>query len=117
MSRWRGCEQSVAGHRVLDRGRGPPYSVAVERIRRLVFIVSPRRRQLYESLTRTFAGDSTVSVILDRRDRERRQRAGTPAAERREKDRRRKTEVQKKLSQRGYTVVGVVAPKPSARRS
>lgn len=88
----------------------------MQRIRRLVFIVSPGRRQLYESLTRTFAGDATVQVVMDRRGGERRQRPASTSSERRQKDRRRpRNDVQKSLSQRGYAVVGVVAPKVARR--
>jgi hypothetical protein len=89
----------------------------VQRIRRLVFIVAPGQRQLYESLTRTFAGDSTVQVILDRRGGDRRQKPDAPSSDRRQKERRRNADIQKKLAQRGYAVVGVVAAKHAARRS
>jgi hypothetical protein len=95
---------------------GAHYSVEMQRIRRLVFIVEPGRRQLYESLTRTFAGDSTVQVILDRRGTERRKRPEPRSSDRRATERRRNKDVQQKLSQRGYAVVGVVAAK-SPRRS
>lgn len=81
--------------------------------RHLVFIVSPGQRELFESLTRTFADDTSVQVILDRRTGERRQRSEQGAAvERRQADRRRDLEVQKRLSARGYAVVAVVAAKP-----
>lgn len=89
----------------------------MQRIRRLVFIVAPGQRQLYESLTRTFAADSTVQVILDRRGAERRQKATSTSADRRAKERRRNADMQKKLEQRGYAVVGVVATKRVVRRA
>jgi hypothetical protein len=60
---------------------------------------------------RTFAGDTSVDVILDRRGRQRRQRAEKRTAERRRVDRRRDLDVQKRLAERGYAVVAVVAAK------
>jgi hypothetical protein len=87
----------------------------MQRIRGLVFLVAPRQRQLYESLTRTFADDDTVQVILDRRASDRRKRPEPPPADRRRKERRRHADVQQKLSLRGYAVVGVVAAKPPRR--
>lgn len=78
-----------------------------------MFIVSPEQRELFESLTRTFAADQSVEVILDRRTGERRRRAEPrDPAERRKIDRRRALEVQKRLAARGYAVVAVVAAKP-----
>jgi hypothetical protein len=91
------------------------YDAEVQRLRRLVFIVSPGHRQLFESLSRTFAGDSSVQVIMDRRGGERRQRPEARSSDRRSSDRRRNKDVQKKLSQRGYAVVGVVAAKTARR--
>jgi len=80
--------------------------------RRLVFIVSPEQRALFESLVRTFANDTSVDVVLDRRGGQRRQRAQAPASDRRKADRRRHLEVQKRLAARGYAVVAVIAAKP-----
>src|SRR4029453_8646284 len=51
-------------------------------IRRLLFIVGSRRPEFYESLRRTFRGDDTVQVVLDRRRGERRgarRHTGRPA--------------------------------------
>ncbi|MBI1734829.1 MAG: hypothetical protein HYR51_06625 [Candidatus Rokubacteria bacterium] len=87
----------------------------MRKIRRLVFVVAPGQRQLYESLTRTFAGDDSVQVVLDRRNGERRQRGERPPADRRRADRRRRRDVEEKLAARGYAVVGVVAVKQPAR--
>ncbi|HET8577490.1 MAG TPA: hypothetical protein VFO18_10355 [Methylomirabilota bacterium] len=54
-----------------------------------VMIIVPRTAPaLYAYLKEKFAGDPTVSVIVDRRTRERRQKAATPAAERRRAERR-----------------------------
>jgi hypothetical protein len=88
---------------------------AVRSIRRLVFIVSPGQRELYNSLKRTFAGDRSVEVILDRRSGQRRQRRESPTADRRRIERRRQSAVQTKLAARGYALVGVVAAKESRR--
>ena len=43
-----------------------------EAIRRLLFIVGSKRPDFYESLRRTFRGDDTVQIVLDRRRGERR---------------------------------------------
>jgi hypothetical protein len=87
----------------------------MQRIRRLVFIVAPRQRQLYDSLTRTFANDASVEVVLDRRSTDRRGRPEPRTADRRQKERRRHRDAQHKLSLRGYAVVGVIAAKTPRR--
>jgi hypothetical protein len=79
-----------------------------------MFIIAPGQRALYDSLRRTFANDPTVEVVMDRRTGQRRERASGASAERRAADRRaadrrRNATVQKKLSARGFAVVGVVA--------
>jgi hypothetical protein len=54
-----------------------------------VMIIVPRTAPaLYAYLKDKFAGDPTVSVIVDRRTRERREKAATPATERRRMERR-----------------------------
>ena len=87
----------------------------VRKIRKLVFVVAPGQRRLFESLSRTFAGDDSVQVVLDRRSGERRQQGARPPADRRRADRRRRRDVEEKLASRGYAVVGVVAVKETAR--
>jgi hypothetical protein len=93
-------------------------------IRRLLFIVGSKRPEFYESLRRTFRGDDTVQVVLDRRRGERRRlrrpvcRGAGP--EQRGADRRAQLEIQRQLRSRGYAVVGVPAsdagaPRPSSR--
>ena len=83
-----------------------------EAIRRLLFIVGSQRRDFYASLRRTFRGDDTVQVVLDRRRGER--RLGRRAAgrklgrEHREAERRAHLEIERQLSERGYAVVGVL---------
>jgi len=95
-----------------------------ETIRRLLFIVGSKRPEFYESLRRTFRGDDTVQIVLDRRRGERRKprRAGRRpvAREQRGADRREQLEIQRQLRSRGYAVVGVPsldarALRPSSR--
>ena len=87
------------------------------RIQRVLFIVGRQRRALYDSLRRTFAGDDTVQVVLDRRVRERRRRRRPrTSGERRRRERRAQRAIDAKLRARGYAVVGVLtvqrAPAP-----
>jgi hypothetical protein len=92
-------------------------------IRRLLFIVGSRRPDFYESLRRTFRGDDTVQIVLDRRHNERRtgRRAGgrTAAREQRVADRREHLEIEWQIRARGYAVVGIPAVRPTthARRA
>jgi hypothetical protein len=83
-----------------------------EPIRRLLFIVGSGRPEFYESLRRTFRGDDTVQVVLDRRRGERRAarrpvRRRTGREQRGAADRREQLEIQRQLRSRGYAVVGV----------
>lgn len=105
------CHSHGGGLTLSDHAATLP---GVRKIRKLVFVVAPGQRRLYESLTRTFACDDTVQVVLDRRTGERRQRGERPAADRRRADRRRR-DVEAKLAERGFAVVGVVAVKQTAR--
>ena len=91
-----------------------------ETIRRLLFIVGNARPDFYESLRRTFRGDDTVQVVLDRRRGERR---GTrrptrrvAGREQRGADRREQLEIQRQLRSRGYAVIGVPASDAGALR-
>ncbi|PYN42040.1 MAG: hypothetical protein DME00_29975 [Candidatus Rokuibacteriota bacterium] len=82
-----------------------------ETIRRLLFIVGSKRPDFYESLRRTFRGDDTVQIVLDRRRGERRgaRRPGRRQVpqEQRGVDRRAQLEIQRQLRSRGYAVVGI----------
>jgi hypothetical protein len=100
--------------------------VAPLRIQRLLFIVGRERRSFYESLRRTFDGDDTVQVVLDRRVRERRRRGSRRrSAERRRSERRAQRRIDAQLRVRGYAVVGVMTfqrppagtPVPAERRA
>jgi hypothetical protein len=55
---------------------------------RVTIIVPRTAPALYAYLKEKFADDATVSVVVDRRTRERREKAGTPATERRRTERR-----------------------------
>jgi hypothetical protein len=88
------------------------------RVKRLLFIVGESRRDFYDSLKRTFAGDDTVQVMLERRVSERRgarDRAGT--SERRQSERRARREIERQIRARGYAVVGVTAFQRAPRES
>jgi len=87
-------------------------------IRRLLFIVGTRRPEFYESLRRTFRGDDTVQVVLDRRRAERRagRRAGgrTAPPDQRVAERRDHLEIEWQIRARGYSVVGIPGFRPTA---
>jgi hypothetical protein len=91
-----------------------------EPIRRLLFIVGSKRPDFYESLRRTFRGDDTVQIVLDRRRGDRRAarrptRRGV-GSEQRGTDRREQLEIQRQLRARGYAVVGVPSSDVGALR-
>jgi hypothetical protein len=90
-----------------------------ETIRRLLFIVGSNRPDFYESLRRTFRGDDTVQIVLDRRRGERRTPRRVvrrpPGREQRGADRREQLEIQRQLRSRGYAVVGVPASDAGSR--
>jgi hypothetical protein len=87
----------------------------VRKVRKLLFVVAPGQRLLYESLTRTFANDENVEVVLDRRIAERRQQRSSAPPDRRRRDRRRRRDVEQDLASRGFAVVGVFAVKQLSR--
>ena len=55
---------------------------------RLLYIVSRDNQLVYTSLMQSFANDPNVGVILDRRHRERRERARPPRVDHRTRERR-----------------------------
>jgi hypothetical protein len=91
----------------------------VERVRRLIFIVARDRKDLFASLSRTFAGDDLVDIVIDRRTKERRRTPLAPETERRRKDRRIRDATDRRLRARGYAVIAVIAPRRArtARRT
>jgi hypothetical protein len=74
-----------------------------------LFIVSRLEPQLFEYLTREFASEDDVKVILDRRVGERRRGAGAHDVERRQGDRRTLAHVPRQISSLGYAFVRVDA--------
>ena len=81
---------------------------------RHLLIVTRSEPRVYEYVKRTFAGEHTVEVILDRRLGERRRASASPAAERRRADRRSSPSIRDRLRSPGWAVVHV---NDSARRS
>jgi hypothetical protein len=69
-----------------------------------LFIVARTKPALFDDLRRELGG-RPVTVILDRRQHERRQRAEPAARERRERDRRRQAAIDETLRARGFAVV------------
>ena len=84
------------------RGIGQDYIVA-----RHLFIVSRQQPELYSYLSREFSAETEVTVIVDRRQRERRAGVnGEGASEnRRQSDRRHQAELDGQLSTLGYAFV------------
>lgn len=72
-----------------------------------LFIVSRHQPDLYGYLSREFAQEEDVQVILDRRVGDRRRGTGPPPAgvERRGRDRRTRAEVKEDLASLGYAFV------------
>ena len=87
--------------KLLPRRGAEDVSVAKHRL-----IVARHRRELFEELTRAYAGHETVEVLLDRRTGERRRRnADTPVLERRRGDRRRRSALDEQLRTIGWALV------------
>jgi hypothetical protein len=74
-----------------------------------LFIVSRLEPQLFEHLSREFASEADVTVILDRRLGERRRAAQTRGVERRRGDRRTLGHIPRQLRSLGYAFVRVDA--------
>lgn len=74
-----------------------------------LFIVSRLEPQLFEYLSREFASEHDVKVIVDRRVGERRRGAGNPEVERRQSDRRTLAHVPRQINSLGYAFVRVDA--------
>jgi hypothetical protein len=74
-----------------------------------LFIVSRLEPQLFEYLSREFASEDDVKVIVDRRVGERRRNAGARDIERRQGDRRTLAHVPHQVSSLGYAFVRVDA--------
>jgi hypothetical protein len=89
-----------------DMGMRPWLSSALDELQILghLFIVARSKPTLYDDLKRELDG-RPVTVILDRREGERRQRLEPGAAERRARDRRRQAAFDETLRARGFAVV------------
>ena len=74
-----------------------------------LFIVSRLEPQLFEYLSREFASEADVKVIVDRRLGERRRSAETHDIERRRGDRRTLGHIPRQLRSLGYAFVRVEA--------
>jgi hypothetical protein len=74
---------------------------------RLVFVVRRDRETLHEMLTHALASELWVSVVLDRRGRDRRERDESHPIERRRWDRRLRPLNDHELRERGWTIVRV----------
>jgi hypothetical protein len=76
-------------------------------VSRHLFIVSRHEPGLFSYLSREFAGEPEVTVILDRRQCERRAggEPGAPVVNRRQGERRVKSELVDKLATLGYAFV------------
>jgi len=69
-----------------------------------LFVVARHNIQLFDYLKREYAGEP-VTVVLDRRHAERREREEVTTAERRQSDRRRQIRVDDAIRTRGFAVV------------
>jgi tetratricopeptide (TPR) repeat protein len=98
-----------------DMGMRPWLSSTADELQALghLFIVARSKRALYDDLRRELGG-RPVSVILDRREGERRQRAQPEAPERRMRDRRRQAPIDEAVRARGFAVVMEAEPAASA---
>ena len=76
-----------------------------------LIIVARDRAHLYRQLTRGFAGNETVRVLLDRRVKTRRARSGPYEVERRRADRRLPSKVDAVLRAIGWAIVPLDVPK------
>ena len=89
-----------------DMGMRPWLSSTLDELQTLghLFVVARSKAALYDDLKREL-GARPVTVILDRREGERRQRVQPDASERRARDRRRQAAFDEKLRTRGFAVV------------
>src|SRR5947208_17038384 len=80
-----------------------------EMVRQLI-IVAGNRAHLYEHLTRGFAGNETVRVLLNRRVVARQERSGPYEAERRQADRRLPSKIDALRRAIGWAIVPLDGP-------
>ena len=110
---WTSLSRFLAGRgdAAAKRPDDPP-----EMVRQLI-IVAGNRAHLYEHLTRGFAGNETVRVLLNRRVVARRERSGPYEAERRQADRRLPSKIDALLRAIGWAIVPLDGPKNYHRGS
>lgn len=84
---------------------------------RHVLIVSREDRDLYFYIADRFGGDRTIQVILDRRFDERRKTLIPVAAERRQRRRRLRPEVDEELRLRSHAIVTLTSELDSVREA
>ena len=77
--------------------------------RRLVFVVSPQRMDVYEGLRQTLIREPDVDLILDRRGPDRRVADSPFERERRGRQRRARLAVDAEVREYGWTVVRLPA--------
>ena len=70
-----------------------------------LLVVAKNQRSLFAYLTDDFAGDPDVTVVVDRRERQRRQRLEPRPVERRRADRRVRLPLDPKLESIGFAIV------------
>ena len=83
---------------------GSPDAPPTGMVRALV-IVARDRPDVWQSLTRHFAGNADVQTVLDRRQGDRRQQSRTHALDRRCRDRRRPPRIETDVRARHYVIV------------
>jgi hypothetical protein len=71
-----------------------------------LFVVAQDRPDLCDYLRGWFSGIPTVEVVMDRRQGERRQRAGMSEPGRRRGERRNRKEIAAEIRQTGFAIVG-----------
>jgi hypothetical protein len=79
-------------------------------VARFVFVISPKRPDLYQNLAREFADETAVLVVVDRRVTERRHSGASPPADaddRRKGERRTHHPARRDIALLGYTFVRV----------
>jgi len=111
LSRFLASSARHPGRGAAKRPDDPP-----EMVRQLI-IVAGNRAHLYEHLTRGFAGNETVRVLLNRRVVARRERSGPYEAERRQADRRLPSKIDALLRAIGWAIVPLDGPKNYHRGS
>jgi len=89
-----------------DMGMRPWLSSTADELQAIgrLFIVARSKRELYDDLQRELEG-RPVTVILDRREGERRQRTQLDEPERRVRDRRRQATIDAAIRARGFAIV------------